>query len=343
METKKAIKDSLIPIIDISALVHGTEARYAVAGEIGRACRESGFFYIIGHGVDAALQERLERLSREFFAQDTAAKMKIRMELGGRAWRGYFPVGDELTSGRPDLKEGIYFGAELNADHPLVRAGGPLHGPNLFPAYPPQLRETVLEYLAAMTQLGHQLMAAIARSLGLAESYFAEHYTGDPLILFRIFNYPPQSVMPEAAWGVGEHTDYGLLTILKQDNAGGLQVKVQGRWVDALPIPGSFICNIGDMLDRLTGGRYRSTPHRVLNTSGRARLSFPFFFDPNFNATVAPSALGEPAIDDRHERWDKASVHEFQGTYGEYLLNKVSKVFPQLHHEVKKRVRNKQK
>jgi isopenicillin N synthase-like dioxygenase len=334
METMKASPNSLIPIIDSSPLRQRTAARHAVAAEIGRACRESGFFYIIGHGVDAALQARLERLSRAFFAQDTETKMKLRMELGGRAWRGYFPVGNELTSGQPDLKEGLYFGAELNDDHPLVRAGVPLHGRNIFPAHPPQLRETVLEYLAAMTQLGHQLMAGLALSLGLEESYFAERYTGDPLILFRIFNYPPQSVMPEAAWGVGEHTDYGLLTILKQDDSGGLQVKAQGQWMDASPVPGSFICNIGDMLDRLTGGRYRSTPHRVLNTSGRARLSFPFFFDPNFNATVVPIELNEAVNDDRHARWDKASVHNFQGTYGEYLLHKVAKVFPQLRHEV---------
>ncbi len=333
METSK-IPSASIPIIDIGALIYGTEERQAVATEIRRACRESGFFYIIGHDVDTALQERLERHSREFFAQDTETKMQIRMARGGRAWRGYFPVGNELTSGQPDLKEGIYFGAELNEEHPLVGAGVPLHGPNLFPKYPPELRETVLEYLAAMTQLGHQLMAGIALSLGLQEGYFTERYTGDPLILFRIFNYPPQSVMPEAAWGVGEHTDYGLLTILKQDDSGGLQVKAHGQWVDAPSVPASFICNIGDMLDRLTAGRYRSTPHRVRNQSGRARLSFPFFFDPNFNASIAPIELGATLDDDRHERWDKASVHEFQGTYGDYLLNKVSKVFPQLRDEL---------
>lgn len=329
-----------IPLIDISALVSGSQARHTIAAEMGRACRESGFFYIVGHGVDADLQERLEQLSREFFAQDTETKMQIRMALGGPAWRGYFPVGGELTSGQPDLKEGIYFGAELSETHPLVEAGVPLHGPNLFPDQPSQLRETVLEYLAALTQLGHQLMAGIALSLGLPESYFAEHYTGDPLILFRIFNYPPQLAQlaqptrPEAAWGVGEHTDYGLLTILKQDEAGGLQVKMRGQWIDAPPVPGSFVCNIGDMLDRLTGGLYHSTPHRVRNRSGRARLSFPFFFDPSFNASVAPIALGETVSDNQHERWDKASVHEFQGTYGEYLLNKVAKVFPQLRGEV---------
>jgi len=338
METVKEGVDynrSSIPIIDIGPLIAGREARYAVAAEIGRACRDCGFFYTIGHGVDEGLQQRLEQLSRRFFAQDIETKMEIRMARGGRAWRGYFPVGDELTSGQPDLKEGVYFGAELGEDHPMARAGAPLHGSNLFPSSIPGFRETVLEYIAAMTKLGHALTRGIALSLGLDESYFAERYTGDPLILFRMFNYPaPPTTGAAARWGVGEHTDYGLLTILKQDESGGLQVKSQSRWIEAYPISGSFVCNIGDMLDRLTGGLYRSTPHRVRNVSGRDRLSFPFFFDPNFNAEVEPLPLNEATVDDRDERWDRASVHEFRGTYGDYLLDKVSKVFPQLLREV---------
>ena len=127
-----------------------------------------------------------------------------------------------------------------------------------------------------------------------------------------------------------------MLTILRQDDTGGLQVKSRSRWIDAPPIPGSFLCNIGDMLDRLTRGIYRSTPHRVLNTSQRDRLSFPFFFDPNFDARILPvEGLGiTPSTRDSDERWDHASVHEFSGTYGDYLLNKVSKVFPELRDEV---------
>ena len=332
METLKEVGSSTIPIIDIGPLIDSREDRYTVADEIGRACRECGFFYITGHGVDEELQQRLEQLSRKFFAQDVETKMEIRMSRGGRAWRGYFPVGGELTSGQPDLKEGVYFGAELGEDHPMTRDGVPMHGPNLFPSNIPGFRETVLEYMAAMSGLGHTLMRGVAMSLGLDESYFAGRYTGDPLILFRIFNYPAQS--DTTGWGVGEHTDYGLLTVLKQDEAGGLQVKSQSRWIEAHPIPGSFICNIGDMLDRLTGGLYRSTPHRARNVSGRDRLSFPFFFDPNFNAEVEPLPLDTTRLDDRDERWDKASVHEFRGTYGDYLLGKVSKVFPQLRREV---------
>ena len=99
--------------------------------------------------------------------------------------------------------------------------------------------------------------------------------------------------------------DYGVLTILKQDDAGGLQVKSKSGWIDAPPVPDSFVCNIGDMLDRMTRGLYRSTPHRVRNLSGRDRLSFPFFFEPNFNVEVKPIELDEIAVDDKQERWDK--------------------------------------
>jgi isopenicillin N synthase-like dioxygenase len=330
-----------IPVIDIRPLVvHSEGARAGLlrdaADSIGRACRECGFFYVVGHGVDEALQARLEQLSRRFFAQETEAKMRIRMALGGRAWRGYFPVGDELTSGKPDMKEGIYFGSELAEDHPLVKAGAPLHGRNLFPPDLPLFRETVLDYMAAMTRLGHTLMAGIARSLGLEASYFADRYTSDPLVLFRIFNYPPDRWdVGEPRWSVGEHTDYGILTILKQDDAGGLQVKSRSRWIDAPPIPGAFVCNIGDMLDRMTGGLYRSTPHRVRNPAPRPRLSFPFFFDPNFEVEVKPIELDqERAADDKDERWDRTSVHDFRGTYGDYVLRKVGKVFPDLRQAI---------
>jgi len=330
--------DTALPLIDVAPLVAGTAGRDAVAAQIGAACRAHGFFYATGHGVDAALVKRLEDLSHRFFDLPEETKMRWRMALGGRAWRGYFPLGGELTSGRPDWKEGLYLGTELPATHPLVQAKTPVHGPNLFPDVP-GLRETILDYMAAVTQLGHRLMEGIALSLGLPAGYFAERYTGDPLILFRLFNYPSQPV-PEGLdvqWGVGEHTDYGLLTILHQDHIGGLAVHTPGGWIDAPPVAGSFVCNIGDMLDRMTGGLYKSTPHRVKrNTSGHDRLSFPLFFDPNFEARVQriEGLAGAEARDDSAERWDRANVHAFSGRYGDYLLAKVSKVFPQLRDEV---------
>ena len=331
-------EDNALPLIDVSALVAGTAARDAVAAQIGAACRAHGFFYVTGHGVDPALVKRLEELSHRFFELPEETKMRWRMALGGRAWRGYFPLGGELTSGRPDWKEGLYLGTELPATHPLVQAKTPVHGPNLFPDVP-GFRETILEYMDAVTQLGHRLMEGIALSLGLEAGYFAKRYTADPLILFRLFNYPSQPV-PEGLdvqWGVGEHTDYGLLTILHQDHIGGLAVHTPGGWIDAPPVAGSFVCNIGDMLDRMTGGLYKSTPHRVKrNTSGHDRLSFPLFFDPNFEARVQriEGLAGAEARDDSAERWDRANVHAFNGRYGDYLLAKVSKVFPQLRDEV---------
>jgi isopenicillin N synthase-like dioxygenase len=320
----------------MAALAGQSSERTNVANQIGKACREFGFFYVTDHGVDEHLQRRLEKASREFFALDLAQKLEIEMSKGGKAWRGYFPLGGELTSGKPDLKEGIYFGEELDAADPAVISGTPLHGPNLFPANMPEFRDLVLEYMSAMTRLGHQLMAGISLSLRLPDSYFAEHYTAEPLILFRIFNYPPaaKSRDGDSDFGVGEHTDYGLLSILSQDLAGGLQVRTKSQWLDVTPIPNALVCNIGDMLDRITGGAYVSAPHRVRNVSGHDRLSFAFFFDPNFNAQVRPLPTIESVKDNKLERWDHASVHEFRGTYGEYLLGKVSKVFPQLRREV---------
>jgi isopenicillin N synthase-like dioxygenase len=304
-----------LPVIDISPLLTGTTGpgKHAVAAAIGAACRDSGFFYVSGHGVPPGLVERLDLASRRFFELPEEVKSEISMDKGGRAWRGFFPVGDELTSGKPDLKEGVYFGAE-EPPGPL-----PLHGPNLFPAQVPELREAVLAYLDTMTGVAQAVMSGVALSLGLDEGYFRTGYTADPTILFRIFHYPPT---PPNSWGVGEHTDYGLLTLLLQDGNGGLQVHTADGWIEAPPLEGTFVCNIGDMLDKLTGGRYRSTPHRVRNRSGNERLSYPFFFDPGWDSEVPPLPYAAG------RRWD--GQVDFTGTYGEYLLSKVSKVFPRL-------------
>jgi len=328
-----------VPIIDISPLVNDSEGQSVVATKIGEACREVGFFYVVGHGVSEALQHRLEHLSQQFFALPERTKQAIAMKKGGRAWRGHFPLGHELTSGQPDLKEGIYFGEELGEEDPSVQAQVPLHGANLFPDCLPEFRETVLEYMDALTQLGHTLMQGISLSLGLDANYFAQHFTTNPLTLFRIFHYPSSTPAESSEnWGVGEHTDYGLLTILKQDQVGGLQVKTKQGWIDAPPVEHSFVCNIGDMLDRITRGLYRSTPHRVLNKSGTSRYSYPFFFDPNFSAKIFPVDLSQTKIPNQEysERWDQANIYTFEGTYGEYLLAKVSNVFPELQRGVMK-------
>lgn len=320
---------SQLPIIDLQLFDESAAERDRLARQVRDACRQSGFFYLTGHGVDEELLHRLETLSREFFSLPLNEKNAIHMSLGGKAWRGYFSVGEELTSGMIDQKEGLYFGTELGENHPKVKAGVPLHGANLFPDLP-GFREVVLDYMGALTELGHRLMELIALSLCLEIDYFRKGFGAEPTTLFRIFNYPLLVENENSSWSVGEHTDYGILTILRQDALGGLQIKNQRRWIDAPPIPGTFVVNLGDMLERMTGGLYKSTPHRVLNTGNKSRLSWPFFFDPHFDAEMKAIVNAGQESSDSLTRWDGQTVFDFQGRYGDYLLSKVSKVFPKL-------------
>jgi len=317
-----------VPVVDLSIAACAADR---VAAQIDEAASEYGFFYVTGHGVSPRAIDSILELSRAFFQLDAEIKNRMHMSRGGRAWRGYFPVGGELTSGRPDLKEGIYFGAELSEDDERVRAGVPLHGRNLFPGIP-GFREAVLDYMSALTHLGQRLMRLVGRGLGVGEDYFIARYTSNPTLLFRIFNYPSSPDPSAEHRGVGEHTDYGLLTLLFQDEVGGLQVKHGSSWLDVPYVPGSFVINLGDMLERLTSGRYTSALHRVINASNRDRISMPFFFDPSFDAVLEPIAGVGPAAPRRGliERWDGIDLRELHGTYGEYLIGKVSKVFPDL-------------
>ncbi|CAN5422420.1 isopenicillin N synthase family oxygenase [soil metagenome] len=293
------------------------------------ACAITGFFYLAELEIEPALERELEAETQDFFARPVAEKDRWAMAKGGRAWRGYFPVGGELTSGEPDRKEGLYFGDELGADDPRVAAGWPMHGPNQFPD---RMREVVLAYMRAQEAIGQRVLRVLALALGLPAAYFATPLTHRPTNLFRIFHYPAGAPTGPSGWGVGEHTDYGLLTLLKQDDRGGLEVKTPTGWVAAPPIAETLVCNLGDMLDRLTGGRFRSTPHRVQNVSGTSRYSWPFFLDPAFDAAIEPlpGARVRPAERDAAERWDRASVHSLRGSYGDYLLAKVARVFPTL-------------
>lgn len=305
-----------LPVIDIDPLTHqDQEGQERVARLLDAACRDHGFFVVTGHGVDLDALARLEALARAFFALPEPEKAQIAMRLGGRAWRGWFPVGGELTYGVPDGKEGIYFGAERPSDE------RPMHGPNLFPARPEGLRDAVLAHLDTMSVLGTRLVAALDRGLG-ADGRLSS-LVEDPLPLFRIFHYPPGA----GEWGVAEHTDYGLLTILHQDEIGGLQVRGRDGWIDVPPVPGALVCNIGDMLEKATGGVYRSTPHRVRSPLDADRVSMPYFFDPGWDTKV--ERLGDGPGADPH-RWDHADPHLFEGTYGDYVWSKVAKVFPDL-------------
>jgi isopenicillin N synthase-like dioxygenase len=293
---------------------------------IDLACRAVGFFAIANHGMPDDLRTSLIGAAADFFAMPEQRKEQVALPRAARAWRGWFPLGGELTSGVPDLKEGYYFGRELPVDP------RPLHGPNIWPEQPTELRALVTEWMQRMESLGQHVLTLVARGLGLDDCFFREGLTADPTPLFRIFRYPPHPDGATGRWGVAEHTDYGLLTLLAHDGTPGLEVHTPEGWAQPPTDPALIICNLGDMLDRLTDGRYRSTPHRVRNHAGHDRYSLPFFLDPGWDATVAPIALddGWQAPLDAHERWDRANLRVLDGTYGQWLSAKVSRVFPDL-------------
>lgn len=338
-----------LPIIDISALKSASESNFCQdAQEVGEKINEVsqtfGFFYISNHGVPQELQNEIADLSTQFFQLPTDIKYSIAMNKSGKAWRGYFGVGDEVTSGIPDQKEGIYFGTELPSDDPR-----PLHGPNIWleTDFGNHYKEVVVSYMNEMKTLGRLLMKAIACSLQITDDYFLDQFN-HPTELFRIFNYPPHdsSKFPDNSMGVGEHTDYGYLTLLKLDQAGGLQVRSLANsslWINAPPVEGTYVINLGDALEHNTQGLYRATPHRVLKrvNATSQRISMPYFFDPNFDSqmrsmvpyfgpNVKKYSLHADKADRLAVRWDKFDPSLFDGTYGQYLLRKVSKAFPDL-------------
>jgi len=341
-----------VPLIDISSLHDGSlltsARRQACVAKIGKACRELGFFYIQNHGVCAKLEKRLEDVTKEFFALPSALKRKVEMARAGKTWRGFFELGEEHTGGVVDEKEGYYFGAESSNNDDC-----PLHGPNLFPSasdgFSPDLarefRTVITEYMSAMTTLSHTVLAAIAGSLGLDEALFGKQFL-EPTTVFSAFHYPPHDEEKHpGSFAVGEHTDYGYIIILKQDQP-GLQVRSPDgkRWVSAPPIPNTFVVNLGDALQHNTGSLLRATPHRVATRHGATggRYSFPFFFDPSFNArldSVVPYMSPElqkeaakcQAAAASRRKWDGKGVeHIGKGTYGDYLMAKLSTVFPKL-------------
>ncbi len=277
-----------VPIIDLTRLTDGSDAGLRhVAGELGRACREVGFFYIVNHGVPRSLVGETFAASARFFAHPTDFKEQVSVTKA-MTNHGYVGMGREnLDPERPgDAKEAFNIGRDLAPDDPDVLAGRPFHAPNQWPELP-GFRATVMAYFSALQRVAEKLHRAFAIDLGLAPHYF-DQFIDRPMATLRLLHYPPHpGVFDGNLFGAGPHTDYGNVTILAQDDAGGLEVRMRdGSWVDATPIPDAFVCNIGDCLMRWSNDVYVSTPHRVVNRSGRDRYSIAFFFDPNDDAAV---------------------------------------------------------
>lgn len=275
-----------IPIIDLAPLGHGGDGTRIVARAIGEACRGVGFFYLRNAAIPKALREAVFTAARDFFASEPSAKdvVSIRRSPHNRGYVGMAVEALDPSRG-PDRKEAFNVGLELDPADPELLAGTPFRGPNLWPVERPAFRSTLLRYYEAAWQVGRDLHRAIAVDLGLPEHFFADKLDR-PMATLRLLHYPPGQPSTDQM-GAGEHTDYGNLTLLATDEVGGLEVRSrEGRWLQAPVIPDAFVCNIGDCLMRWTNDTYVSTPHRVVNTSGRERYSVAFFLDCNPEAEV---------------------------------------------------------
>jgi isopenicillin N synthase-like dioxygenase len=274
---------SEIPIVDISALIDGSDPQ-GVAKKIGEVCGEVGFFYVENHGVPKDLVERMYDVSERFFNLPFEVKQRLNVANSGPTLRGYIPTFGENVDpeNTRDFKECFDFGAH-QADV------SPFFGPNPMPSELPEFEKVCEAYHGAMMTLARKLVSAVAISLDLPADHF-EAMQRKPITIQRLLHYPPQEgEVAQEEIGIGAHTDYGFLTILSQDSVGGLQVRNRaGEWVSAPPVDGTFIINIGDLVQTLTNDRYSSTVHRVINTSGRERYSIPFFIDLDFDAVVEP-------------------------------------------------------
>lgn len=285
-----------IPVIDISA-ARGPSGDADIAA-VGRALRaasqELGFFYIAGHGVPEEKIQAAVSAARAFFARPLEEKQKIAVNPRHRGFlrQGGAVMRDDV---KPDLKESFNWAFEVPEGSSLQRPDRPLIGPNLWPADMPELRAALYGYYEEVVAGGRDLMRAFALALDLPGNFFADKFDC-PLARGSAIYYPPQPPdLGETQFGVGPHTDYGCLTLLWQDDSGGLQVQGRaGTWVLAHPIPGTFVCNVGDLLARWSNDRFVSTPHRVVNTSGHERFSLPVFFDPNPETVIDPADLLPP-------------------------------------------------
>ncbi|HEV8389284.1 MAG TPA: 2-oxoglutarate and iron-dependent oxygenase domain-containing protein [Dongiaceae bacterium] len=290
--TGKRVPLSSVPVVDFAPFRDGTaEDRARVAGEIAHACRQIGFFYLVNHGVPQALVDRVLANARAFFALPAAEKEQLHIR-NTRFHRGYIGIADEGLTKSGDLKEAFDMALDLPLGDPDVLAGKPFHGPNVYPADPPDFEPCMRAYYADMLALAGLLCRAFAIGLGLPEHFFSNRID-KPLAQLRVLRYPPQGgTIASGEWiGIAEHSDYGLVSILSQDAVGGLQLRnAAGEWIAAPPIPGSFTCNLGDAMARWTNDLWPATPHRVINSAGRDRYSTVLFFDPNYDCVIEPLA-----------------------------------------------------
>ncbi len=290
-----ACLNPVLPELDIAPFLRAPgspEAMHFVTA-LREACHGPGFCYLRGHGVAGQLERDLFSVAAEFFALPQADREALAIDRSPH-FRGYTRLGDELTRGTPDWREQLDLGAEEPAL--AVAPGDPpwrrLRGPNQWPHGLPSLKPAALAWMTAMQGLGSAVLRALAVGLELAPDYFQRYYTprGDPHL--KIMRYPPQPSADRSDQGVGWHHDSGLLSFVLQDDAGGLEVRAADDVIAALPRPGTYVMNLGEMLQVATAGYLRATPHRVRSPSAaKARLSVAWFHHPRLESVFEPITL----------------------------------------------------
>lgn len=277
-----------IPVIDVRALFGDDEgAARDVAAQIKEAAVHTGFFYVSGHNVSPLLMDAIHLAARYFFALPEARKKAIAV-TPQTAHRGYMPFAQTRQPGfsKADHKESFNFAFPFTPDHPAMASGHGLIGLNQWPEGEPQWRRIVERYYDTVFELGQRILGGFALALDMPRDHFRSMYRY-PLVRTRLLHYPAQEAPSPDQFGAAAHTDYGTITILWQDDVGGLQVRRRdGQWIDAPPIENTFVINIGDMLELWSNDLFVSTPHRVLNPSGRERYSIATFYDPDFDVRV---------------------------------------------------------
>ena len=305
-----------IPVIDVGPLsAGGGDAAAVIGAQMRDAAERIGFFYVRNHGIPEPLIQDTDALARRFFAQPQEKKLEL---VPRDRHRGFLQVGQAkmYDKAKVDLKESFIWGLDVPEDDPDYLAGNRMIGPNRWPDWMPEMQSQLNAYFDAAHVCARMLLRALAVSLNAPEDYFVRRFA-KPVSRGTLVWYPPQPVdAGPDQFGVAPHTDYGVITLLRQDDAGGLQVATRrGEWVTAHPIEGTLVINSGDLLGRWTNDRFKSNPHRVVNSSGRERLSIAMFVDPDYGTPIVPVVQpGESA------KYPEVSC-------GEYILGRFDKAF----------------
>ncbi|VVA15240.1 PREDICTED: DMR6-LIKE OXYGENASE [Prunus dulcis] len=318
-----------IPIIDLSVLSSPDETRKVVS-EIGHACKNWGFFQVINHGVPLELARKIEEVAKTFFELPAEEKKKVKRDMVNAL--GYHD--GENTKNVRDWKEVFDF---LVEDETLVPASPEPDDKELrkltnqWPQYPPEFREVCQEYVRAVEKLAYKLLGLIALGLDQPENRFNDYFKDQQTSLVRFNHYPP-CPFPHLALGVGHHKDAGALTVLAQDDVGGLEVKRKsdGEWIPVTPTPNAYIINVGDIVQVWSNDKYESVEHRVVVNSEKERFSVPFFFFPAHHVMVKP--LEELLSDENPAKYREYNWGKFYATRNRSDFKKQEVENIQIHH-----------